>query len=186
MDAATGPIATAKSLLRTMLSKCVALQTIDGNSFSEAETFERIYLDALPSPPDNRPEYSREEFEALRPFVLLYMPALTGFGMQANAAGSITAAVAHGSFIVELHRAVPEHEQTDAAAADRSLENILGRLITTGDMANPGLWQLSRASTYLELVNTELLEVYRTHPDDIPSKGDYQIATLLVQWGTNA
>lgn len=186
MDAATGPISSAKSLLRTMLSKCAALQAIDGASFSEAELLERIYLDALPAPPDFRPEYSREEMEQLRPFVLLYMPGMTGFGMQAVSAGSVTGAASHGSFIVELHRSVPEAETKDPGAIDRSLENILGRLLSTNDMNSPGLWQLSRYGTFLELTNTELLEVFRTHPDEVPSKGDFQIATLLVQWGTQA
>lgn len=184
METATGPIALAKSILRTMISKCAALQSWDGFTFSESELFDRVYLDALPAPPDFKPEYTREQIEAFRPFVLVYMPPVAGFSMTANSAGSVCGASAAGSFIVELHRNVKPDEALDPGAVDRSFENTIGRLCSTNDMAAPGLWQLSRYSTYLELRAVELLEVYRAHPDDVPSKGDFQIATLLVQWGT--
>lgn len=184
METAAGPIALSKSLLRTMISKCSALQSWDGFTFTEAELLERVYLDALPAPPDFKPEYTREQMEALRPFVLVYMPPIGGFGMNANSAGSVCGASAFGSFIVELHRNVKPDEAADPGAVDRSFENTIGQFVSTNAMNMPGLWQLSRYQTYLELRAVELLEVYRAHPDDVPSKGDFQIATLLVQWGT--
>lgn len=183
MDSAAGPIAIAKSKLREMLSKCTALQSWDGLTLTEAQLLERIYLDALPAPPEFRTEFTREELESLRPFVLVYMPNMFGFGMRSVSSGSLQGSNSYGAFFVELHRNVDQDEATDPAALDRSFENTLGQLLTTGDRSNPGLWQLSAYGTYLEIASVELVELYRAAQDEITARGDYQSATLLVRWG---
>lgn len=186
MDNASGPIATAKSYFRDMLSRCTALQEIDGASFSAAELLERIYLDGAPLPAGNADNYTRAELEQLRPFAVVWMPSNRGFLTRHTSSGGRQGFTPSGVLAVDIYRSVPEDEQHDPAAADRSFENTLGRVIQSNDWAEPGLAELSASNaSSLQLGSIVLEDLDRCPVDKIPSEGDYQVARIVVTWGVD-
>lgn len=187
MDAASGPIAKAKQNFRSMLSRCTALQEIDGASFTAAELLERIYLDGLPPPANNADTHTRSELEQLRPFAIVWMPSNRGFVTRHSANGGPQSFDPSGVLAADIYRTVPEDEQGDPAAADRSFENALGLIIQSLDNAEPGLAELSaKDENTLQLGSIMLEDVARCSADEIPAAGDYQVARIVVTWGVNS
>lgn len=185
MDTATGPIATAKGLLRTMLSNCYAFQTLDGVSRSSSELLERIYLDALPPPRGQDADYTREQLEDLRPYAIVYMPEERGFETWHTSSGGRQGFTPRGVLRIILFRDVPADEQDDPGAADRSFENAVGSIIQSGVTNQPGLVELSGTSTYLQLGWIGLDSIERSHPNQYPTEGDFQAASITVRWGVD-
>jgi hypothetical protein len=183
MDTAAGPIALAKSTLRTMLSNCHAFQNWDGLSMSAALAADRIYYDALPPPLNNAAEYTRDELIALRPFALIYKTVERGITFRHASSGSRFGHLPSGRLVVELHRNVPIDEQHDPGAADRSFENMVGLLISSSNANQPGLVELSAYGTYLQLGTITDYGPERCDPDAVPSLGDFQSYALFIDWG---
>ena len=185
MDTASGPIATAKSLLRAMLSGCYAFQNLDGVSRSASVLLDRIYLDALPPPRGQAADYTREQLEDLRPYAIVYMPEERGFETWHTSGGGRQGFTPRGVLRIILFRAVPEDEQDDPGSADRSFENAVGSIIQSGVTNQPGLVELSGTSTYLQLGWIGLDSIERSHPNQYPTEGDFQAATITVRWGVD-
>lgn len=185
MDAASGPIAKAKQNFRSMLSRCTALQEIDGASFTAAELLERIYLDGVPPPANDA--HTRSELEQLRPFVLIRMPPNRGFVTRHSANGGPQSFDPSGVLAADIYRTVPEDEKWDFEAADRSFENTLGLIIQSFNNDEPGLAELSaRDENTLQLGAIMLEDMERCSVDEIPAAGDYQVARIVVTWGVNS
>ena len=185
MDAASGPIATAKSLLRTMLANCYAFQHLDGATFSESQLLERIYLDALPPPSGTDTNYTRDYLEELRPYAIVFMPEERGFETWYTSSGGRQGFTPRGVLKIVLFRDVPLDEQDDPGAADRSFENAVGSIIQSGVTNQPGLVELSGTSTYLQLGWIGLDSIQRSHPNQYPTEGDFQAAEITVRWGVD-
>lgn len=186
MDNASGPIATAKSYFRDMLSRCTALQEIDGASFSAAELLERIYFDGIPLPAGHADNYTRAEMEQFRPYVLVWMPSDRGFMTRHTSSGGRQGFTSSGVLVADVYRSVPENELHDFDAANRSFENTLGLVIQSGNWDEPGLAELSASNaSSLQLGSIVLEDIGRCPADKVPSEGDYQVARIVVTWGVD-
>jgi hypothetical protein len=124
--------------------------------------------------------------EQLRPFAVVWMPSNRGFLTRHTSSGGRQGFTPSGVLAVDIYRSVPEDEQHDPAAADRSFENTLGLVIQSGDWNEPGLAELSASSaSSLQLGSIVLEDIDRCPVDKIPSEGDYQVARIVVTWGVD-
>ena len=186
MDAASGPLAYPKDLLRTSLAACTAFQQWDGHAWTSTEAAARIYFDALPPP--QAAEYTREELESLRPFAIISRDE-RGMRWEAESVGGLGRSYrTSGRLVVTLERNFPSVSgETDPhAAADRQFENMVGALIVSNDVNSPGLLELSGTAGYLLIRAIEEAGPFRVDPRDVPQLGDYQRHFLFVEWGRAA
>lgn len=144
MEAATGLIAKAKERLRDTLKQCYYLQRWDGYTFAADELASRLYLDALPTPESDATTYSKDELTQLRPYGLIYKSG--EFELTADAT---TGYRWRGELAVELVHNVCDDYLNDAGTeviffdeAERDFDNLVGRVLCSGDASKPGLSEL--------------------------------------------
>lgn len=161
-----GPISHAADRLRLTLEACAAF----------AELSATVHMGQLP-PPASGTEHPLDELVALRPFALLWTTD-TGYKTTRDTTGAVGRA--EGELIIRLERNTPAGETP--AEAERSWENLLGRIIQSGDNANPGLVELASDVRYLPIDSVAMIEHSRTDPAHLKAIGDAQRAFLLVNW----
>jgi len=177
---ATGIFAKQKNRLRDSLASCYYFRRWQGNLWSREEAKQRIYLDALPPPPDGH-AYTRVHWESLRPFALIYVTELE---MMTNAepGGFFT----RGALTIEFEQNIPAEIAGDPAEIDRQFDNELGDMVFTGDADKPGLWDLSKIAHqgYFQIDRLQPDGPWRTAEDRISDVGDASMYQLHLTWGT--
>lgn len=177
-----GIIAKAKERFRTSLANCYYLQRWQSNLWTATQLQRRIYLDALPPPPNNSDEYTREELEKLRPYVLVYKSGAVELELAAAPAGYTI----RGQMTAMLEQHVPHDVAGDPGELDRRFENLVGRVIATFNDSEPGLVELSKISEqgYLHIHQISDDGPYRVQAQQVESLGDHQRYYIDVTWGT--
>lgn len=159
----------AEVRLATQLSNCAEFQTLTG-AVDSAAALASIWIDALPAPTDKE-EFSKTELNSLFPYALIYTPE-NSFG---------TKWIAHPQNfqfggVIGLDIARRPASGASISETERLWKNIVGVIIE--QMA-------ARTTQESELGWSELqvVELGRTHEDDVHTFGDIQIVKMLVTWG---
>jgi hypothetical protein len=174
VDAASGAIAIARDLLRTMLANTTAFRTWDGATYSEAQALARIYQGSMPLATDCL------SFGATLPFAVITKPSA---GTRWRSLSTPRGHRAGGELIVQFFRAAPAEDASDPGKRERSFENFIGNLIQSGNVSTPGLAELANTSGYLALRDLHEDGPYPVSPEDFPGLGDVQLYLLGVNWG---
>lgn len=174
---ATGPISLALAACRSMLAATDQWQALA----TTGQPADRIYYDGLPAP-DPGPDYTRSQIIAARPYAILWVPASGGYDIAAGSAG-VCCPIQQGVISALIELAVPSNQTTPHAVATWA-NNIIGRIIHTGDPATPGLWDLGVTPGYLPLTKIQLTGFARTTPQEATDLGDAVCADLAIHWST--
>lgn len=175
----SGIFSTPKQRLRDTLAACFWFRSWTGPLLSEADAAKRIYLEGLPTLPNNQ-TYTREKMHDLRPFAIIYTT-----GMRIMADSEPGGWHPEGSFTIEFEQNVPDDIRNDPAEIDRLFDNRLGSIVYTGKMSQPGLMDLAGVK---ERGYTDIKELFkdgpwRTAEAELHSKGDASIYYLHITWG---
>lgn len=174
LTAPTGPISRAESLLATSLAACARWRQIAGG---EDEALQRIYFDALPPPPGRRESYRLDELQKLRPFVIVYSDEDTSLTLVHRSTGSQRRHY-HDSGALKFYveRDVLPEIALHPSEVDRRMKNDCGALMEE-------LLALSGQAGYLAIVELSGSGPMRSHPDELPTRGDYQQFHFTARWG---
>lgn len=176
-----GVILDPQNGLRRMVSRCFALQTWQGNIFSESQLLSRIYLNSIPDP-QNGSSHTLAELVALRPFVIVGVSGDAPCRLMRDAMGGGGTFTAKGSLMVMLEQdAIGDSE----AEIDFNFMTTLEGFLQTGNGSQPGLIDLLDQSDSLAIQSIECEGVYRAQPDEEISKGVAQRAYFRVDWGVS-
>jgi hypothetical protein len=175
LPAASGPITRAETLLAASLAACAPWQALCGAG-SAAAALERIYFDALPPPPHRADRYTREQLEALRPFILIYSDEETTIHLAHVATGTMRRFHPDGVLKFYVERNVPAEEAHDPALGDRAFKNFAGQLALA-------LCNLSGQANYLAIDDLTGNGPLRALDEHIPTRGDFQQFHFAVTWG---
>jgi len=174
-----GIFSRAKQRLRDTLANCYYFRNWTGELLDASEAIKRIYLDALPTLPNNQ-TYSREAMFALRPFAIIYTT-----GLKIVADSEPGGWHSEGSLTIEFEQNVPDSIRNDPPEIDRLFDNRIGAIVFTGQPAMPGLMDLAKVK---QQGFTDITELYkdgpwRTPEEEIHAKGDASIYFLHITWG---
>lgn len=174
-----GLMLDAQDCLKRMVSRCVALQSWSGNTFTEAQLFERIYTDAIPEP-DNGSTHTLAELQALRPFVVLGIAASSPVRIVRDAMGGGGSFQVSGSLSLLIEQAT---EGTTESEIDRNFNQKIESFLFTNSSASPGLLdQLDKADS-LAIQEIHCEGFFRVIPEEEISKGEAQRAYFRIDWG---
>jgi hypothetical protein len=174
-----GLLLDPQDCLRRMVSRCFALQTWQGNTFTESQLLDRVYLDTIPDPANGN-THTIEELNAIRRFALVGFIGDTPIRILRDAMGGGSSFTAKGSLLIMLEQnAIGDNE----SEIDRNFIDTIESFLHSGDPAQPGLIdQLDRADS-LAIQEITCEGIYRVQPEDEISKGIAQRAYFRVEWG---
>lgn len=171
--AASGGITKAEERIRDMLADCTQFQTWTGAANATAAKLS-IYYDAVPLDNVHDDNATLADIVSKRPFAMVYTDPTDGYSFsEINGGGGVV--------MVELEQNTTP--LTDWEEAERLFKITVGKIIQTGDSANPGLVEISRARTYAQITKYDLVELYRYDQDAATGMGDAQGARLRLEWG---
>ena len=166
---ATSAVALNAVSLGNMLAATHAWQNLTGTA---------IHYNHLP-PPANGVSHTLTELIALRPFALIWT-ADQGYRIERDTpAGSDSYGVS-GNLMLEIQRNTPNGE--NRAEADRSFENLWGRIIATGNVSQPGLMELAGSGSHLPIAAIQHLASESTDPQKMDAIGEAQRVFLHVHY----
>lgn len=172
----TGSVMLAAEHLRTTLADVGDFRTW-ARVTDRSGALQRIHRVGLPAPQKPHEQYSLEELQALRPVAIVYTAPTDGFTFeQAATSAERFEFDESGNLVIELEQNVPPEIAHDLAEVDAQFLNSVGLIMR-------GLCDLFGGDGYLLGRTLSLAEgPYRAHPDDWPTVGDWQGATLNVAW----
>ena len=169
----TAPLSLAMDSLRTLISESATFRTWV-NKATPALAKADIHLVGLPDPAKSS-GYELDEIQDLRPFALLGFPAAGG-GLTASRIGDGTQLTFNESGLLMMafvDNIDPADSHEDAAF--KFLNNVGG---TFNDMV-----ALAGSNGFLWASTLEMVEVWRSDPDDRSTMGDFYWASINVSWG---
>lgn len=176
-----GWIRNTANLAAGTLSRCHAIQTWQGATYTQAQALGRIYHQALP-PPANKIEHTLAELSAVRPFVLLYTEQGDGLEVARDTSGTDWAPRASGHLVACFEATIPSVDINDPAKVANDFEEFLGRVIGTGNANQPGLYELFGQPGELAGVRVVYRGYARTDPADVTELGDCLRGWLDLYW----
>jgi hypothetical protein len=175
-----GLLLDTQDCLRRMISRCVALQSWSGNTFTEAQLLDRVYLDAIPEPAVGS-VHTLEELQALRPFVLVGINSESPIRIQRDAMGGGSSFTPSGSLVMMIEQAT---EGDTEAEIDRNFATKLESFLFSGNPSQPGLIDQLDAADSIAIQEIHGEGIFRVQPEDEVSKGSAQRAYFRIDWGT--
>jgi len=162
-----------------MLSKCYALQHWQGATYTEAELLDRIYLDALPDPDDGSSR-TKEESEALRPFIVLGADVGSPLTIRKVAGGGGNWFDSSGMINCYIEQAAVGDTESEI---DRSFQETMEQTLKSGNPSQPGLLEQVDQSGSLNISSITVMGPYRIDHEEVEAMGDCQMFRLQVRWG---
>lgn len=180
---ADGPILDALNAARAMLRDCYWWRRIANpdNPWNEATAAAHIYFDGLP-PPNPGPDHSLAELTQLRPFAIMWTEQAAGFRIRNESAGYCCAFPA-GIIVVQIEFPVPPAMADNPITLAEHIARVIGRILRTCDVDEPGLVELSGQAGYLPLNEIQLIGYARTNQKTALDIGDTIVAELQLNWG---
>lgn len=175
-----GLILDTQDCLRRMISRCTALQSWSGNTFTEAQLLARVYLDAIPDPAVGT-LHTLEELESLRPFVLVGVNSQSPIRVQRDAMGGGSSFTPSGSLMVMIEQ---ETSGATEAEIDRNFTTKLEAFLYSGNPSQPGLIDQLDSADSIAIQEITGEGIYRVQPEEEVSKGSAQRAYFRIDWGT--
>jgi hypothetical protein len=186
----TDPIGTpaiVKNAVREMLANTTAFRTWDGANLTVSQARDRIYFDDLPVPPNGQDAFSAEQMAAMRPFAVVFFPVVGGVRWSCDA--SPRHLRPHGKVLIYLEAGIPDDlvpdgdDVEDSGEIIRRFDNWIGRMVSSTDSGDVTLKSLRGTAEMLDFTDLEYVGPFRAHPNDVPTQGDHQFATLELTWG---
>jgi hypothetical protein len=185
MIAPAGSISLAQERFRVTIADCASFRLLVGAS-DRSSAFAHLYHEGLPEPA-NGTEYTRTEFEALRPWGIVFTSEQSGFRRRTISTGGFRSA---GRLKLRLCRTcpatidgngqeVPAVDVEPSSDAAFEWKNILGQIIAE-------LCEFSVAGDTEHLVFEEIsldFGPFASAPELAATQGVWQGAELSVQWG---
>ena len=182
-----GTPAVVKNALREMLAATTAFRAWDGASLTVDQAKERIYFDDLPIPAAGADQHAVAVMQSFRPFAVVYFPARGGVRWDCDA--SPRHLRPSGRIVIYLEAGIPDDLIPSGATVEdsgeiiRRFENWIGRMVSSTDNADATFQSLRATAGLLDYTAIDYSGPFRCHPDDVPSQGDHQYATLEIEWG---
>jgi len=164
-----GIIATRKERLKTTLAECNSVKDWS----RERKT--SIYFDVLPQPPRGRETFTAEEWQQLRPFILVYTEPIT-YQLDASPGGYHP----RGSMIAVFEQNTPPGELT-GEELDRLFDNFMGRVI-----AEILLKARNAQDGWIYPTQVTTAGPIRATHTEAATEGDWQQYSLKFDWGITA
>lgn len=174
---AEGPITEAEDLLRIMLCDSAEVQRFLGVT-SSTDALTRIHIDALPIS-DNGEQYTKEEAEELRPYILVSTRPDNGYLFTLDAADRSFVFRDSGSLMAQFVRSIHEDDLTNPRNADRRFKNQLGLILNE-------LKSMAGRDSYFAATGGRFSGPDQRHPDRDHDEGAYQFANIEFTWGQDA
>ncbi len=172
LEPAVGGIALAEENLRLHLANCPRFRSW-ANAGTVQQAINRIHIDALPSPADDKANYSKEEMLALRPFALLATIPKEGYSRVRVATETY---IEIGELGIALEQNVPDDLAQAHANVERIFKNHLGVIINE-------LLGLAYQGGFLAIDAITLHGPFRADPEVVQGEGDFQFAALQIKYG---
>jgi hypothetical protein len=194
-----GPLLSAAAAARAMLAECHEWQqavsakplgelnthfpAVFPSAFSDldAHALGRIFYDELPQS-ETGSDLTREELEALRPFALVWNDVSSGLRISSDAGGNC-ATLTSGKVIMQIELPTPTVSLSQPNGVGESVMRRYGRILRSNNVAEPGLWELSRNPGYLPLLDTQITGYIRTTEKEQRELGDAVLAEIMIDWG---
>ena len=177
-----GALITALNEVRTLLSKCYWWQNADpSNVRNETEALAAIYVDALPKNPTGEATYSKEELAALRPYAIVERSP--GDGFHAIAQSSAGCHNYRGHHVLTLRISTPDDLVDDEHALGLYVEDLIDKIIKTGDSEKPGLLDLGVPPDRLMIRELKADVYFRVAEEDREEHGDFVWIEFDLWWG---
>ena len=164
-----GCISRPKYLLRDRLAKCWHLQRWQGNTWTEEQLKERIYVDVVPI--DLRGEQHR--IEKLRPFVIISNGQID---WSQNAAPN---GFAHRGSLLATFEQNPAKTPVDPEQW-LEFDNLVEQTIESGNNDEPGLVELMPTEGGYDQIIA--LRSYVGDPEDKQARGDWMNHEVGFMW----
>ncbi|QDV22922.1 hypothetical protein [Aureliella helgolandensis] len=181
-----GPLLRSVRAARRMLRDCHQWQRLVSadTPWDEVTAEAHIHFDGLP-PPDPGPDHSRSELEALRPFALVWADQAGGLRLRSESAGNCCP-IHSGAIVVQIELPVLAGLANDPTLLAEDIMRKLGRIVRTGDAAEPGLFELSGLAGYLPLTEIQFTGYVRTDTKSAVEIGDAVVAEMRIAWGQDS
>lgn len=169
-----GRMYSAIAKIKGLLESCFYWQSIspeDGQGL--------VYIDELPAP-ENGHVYTREEFEAMRPFAIVAMASGDGFEMSATTSQTL---MASGRAHIEIELPVPEDIADDGHLVGQHVLKTVGRILHTGSTEQPGIFDLSGTPGRPYIRKLVVQDYYRVIDEKAEQVGDHVLVSMELEWG---
>lgn len=178
-----GPVAAALANLRTALANCHYWRTWEADVRSIEEAAARIYTTVAgyyPAAIDPKVgELTKEQYARILPYILLYKGDTVDFTHVAEPAGHIES----GTLVATIAAAVPDRYLDRIPDAIQQHDNLVGLIISSGDVGKPGLYELAQQPGFLQLKDVAV-EGPHEHTHEFDASRPREIwSTLTISWG---
>lgn len=167
--------------LKTMLSECVGFQTwlgVEEEADPVVAALAKIYIEGVPRP-EGQDSFTREDYEALRPFVILYdHEGMAGTIEREGEAGCFGT---KGTAIIVFESPVDPAKTPEESWLD--IADKIGKTVYDETPGQPGLIQMGSTPGRLRINSIDHDFPGRTPEEELNAYGDAYYALLLVKWG---
>jgi hypothetical protein len=171
-----GSMSLTEATLAASLAACASVRTwmVVADAAAAAE---KIHLEGLPLPASAEQGYSREELEALRPYIVIFTAEKMGFTYEQNAVSEHLEYTRRGRLVVRLVQNAPEgYDDEPTSAANLMWRNTIGTICDE-------LCTLSGQAGYLAFRRLAVTDgPYWSHPTAVPAQGMWQGVDLEIEW----
>ena len=179
---AANPILTSLTAARQMLADCYHWRRLAGGEpWDDAESLAHVHLDALP-PPAVGGEHTRAELEGLRPFAIVSLGDGEAIHFDLDSSGNCCVGMG-GTVEVYLEMNVPPELRDTPSQLAAQVYDQIGRVLRTGNAAEPGLVDLAGLPGRLALRRATMRAYYRTTRQERMEIGDATCVHLALMWG---
>lgn len=169
--AAASCITKAEERIRDMIANTTAFQAWIGAADATAAK-SSIYYSAMPYPVGNDTSPLAYN-QALRPFALLWTETYKLDYTYDNS----------GVICARFEQDIPQSAWADPGEAERLFLNTLGAILLSGDVANPGLQELSITQQYAAINQMDVMDIISTSEEQYGTYGHAIQATVQITWG---
>lgn len=155
--------------------------TLDPEADAE-RALERIYLDGLPPPPAGQDAYTGDEFQALRPYIIVYPSESEAIKIRVasdrgciNASGQIHA-------LISLPYTETQDEEGPTSVWLSTVEQV-DKILRTGDPLEPGILDYLGREGRLQVNDLEVMMIGRTPVAERIEYGDCYDVMIVCSWG---
>lgn len=179
---AANPILASLTAARQMLADCYHWRRIAGGEpWDDAESLAHVHLDALP-PPAAGGEHTLAELQAMRPFAIVSLGEGEAIHFDLDSSGNCCVGMG-GSVDVYIEMDVPTELRNTPSLLAADVYERIGRVLRTGNAAQPGLVDLAGLPGYLAVRRATMRAYYRTTRQERHDIGDATCVHLSLMWG---
>lgn len=168
-----GPISVPLAAVEDLLAASTAFQGWVGAANATAAK-SRIHVIGLPSPAANRPSYTADELNAMRPFAVLNYDVAEPMTMESVAQGQF---IPNGRILISLEANVAGGDARDFKEAAYKFLNVVGQVVEQVAAASE-----SGGSPVVQRVRMRM-SPRRAEEKERPARGDFLVTIVGLEFG---